>query len=48
MREPAAQLKSEWWALVTVAMVLILKYLYEPTEETLSIGPQLVNEGSAS
>ena len=43
-----AQLKSVWWALVTVDIVLILKYLYEPTDETVSMGPQLVKDGSAS
>ena len=43
-----AQLKREWCALVTVDIVLVLKYLYEPTEDTYSMGPQLVNEGSAS
>lgn len=42
------QLKREWWALVTVAIVLILKYLYDPTWDTVSIGPQLVKDGSAS
>lgn len=43
-----AQLNSEWWVLDTVDIVLILKYLYEPTQATVSTGPQLVQPGSAS
>jgi hypothetical protein len=38
----------EWCIFVTVDMVFTLKYLYEPIEAVLSIGPQFVNEGSAS
>jgi hypothetical protein len=43
-----AHVKRVWWELMTVDMVLILKYLYDITCDTLSIGPQLVNDGSAS
>lgn len=34
--------------LVTVVIVLILKYLYEPILEVSAMGPQLVKLGSAS
>jgi len=34
--------------LVTVDMVFTLKNLYEPMDEVVSIGPQLVKDGSAS
>jgi len=40
--------KREWWVFETVVKVLTLKYLYEPKEAVFSMGPQLVNEGSAS
>ena len=42
------QLNNEWWAFVTVDIVLILKNLYDPIAEVVSIGPQLVKDGSAS
>ena len=43
-----AHVWREWCMLVTVVIVLILKYLYEPKEEVSWIGPQLVKLGSLS